>query len=75
MAHTYAILNVTADCFREIQQKLEAAGYQHAFVEDTDGQLLIDMHGVALKDEAGDEGPPPSYDLSLLTQVPTRSAV
>lgn len=59
MAHTYAILDVTADCFREIQHKLEAAGYQHAFHEDKHGHLVIDMHGIALRDEDGDEGPAP----------------
>jgi len=56
MTRTYAVLAVTAPTFREIQQKLEAAGYQHCFDED-DGQIVIDMHGIALKDEAGDEGP------------------
>jgi hypothetical protein len=73
MGHTYAILDVSAETFREIQLKLEAAGYQHAFTEDLDGQLVIDLHGVALRDEEGDEGPAP-YELSLLVQVPVRSA-
>ncbi len=57
MTHTYAILDVSADTFREIQMKLEAAGYQHAFKEDDTGALIIDLHGVALRDEDGDEGP------------------
>jgi len=41
MTHTYAILDVTAATFREIQHRLEAAGYQHAFKEDADGALII----------------------------------
>lgn len=57
MARTYAVLVVTSTTFREIQLKLEAAGYHHAFKEDSDGQLLIDLHGVAVRDEDGDEGP------------------
>jgi hypothetical protein len=57
MTHTYAILDVTAATFREIQHRLEAAGYQHAFKEDADGALIIDLHGVAIRDEDGDEGP------------------
>jgi chromosome condensin MukBEF complex kleisin-like MukF subunit len=57
VSHTYAILDVTSETFREIQNKLEAAGYQHAFKEDAQGQLLIDLHGVAIRDEEGDEGP------------------
>ena len=56
---TYAVLDVSAACFREIQTKLEAAGYQHAFTEDDDGQLVINLHGIAIRDEEGDESPSP----------------
>ena len=59
MSYTYAILDVTAGTFREIQTKLEAAGYQHAFHEDAAGQLVIDLHGVTIRDEEGDQGPAP----------------
>ena len=58
MTYTYAVLEVTAATFREIQDKLVAAGYQHTFKEDRNGQLVIDTHGVALRDEDGDAGPP-----------------
>lgn len=54
MSYTYAILDVSADTFREIQQKLEAAGYLHAFKQDADGTLIIDLHGVAIRDEDED---------------------
>ena len=49
--YTYAILDVSAETFREIQLKLEAAGYHHAFHEDAEGSLVIDLHGVAIRDE------------------------
>jgi hypothetical protein len=58
VTHTYAILDVTAATFREIQTKLEAAGYLHAFKEHDDGTLIIDLHGVALRDEDGDANTP-----------------
>lgn len=41
--YTYALLDVSAETFREIRQKLEAAGYAHALHGD-----LIDMRGIAL---------------------------
>ncbi len=43
--HTYALLEVSAAAFREVSEKLRAAGYDHAF--DADGNV-IDMHGIAL---------------------------
>jgi len=52
--HTYAILDVSAETFREIQMKLLAAGYQHTFQEDAAGELVIDLHGVAIRDEDAD---------------------
>jgi len=52
MTHTYAILEVSSAAYKEIKDKLEAAGYQHAFYDDRDGDgIIIDMHGIALKDE------------------------
>jgi hypothetical protein len=59
--HTYTILDVSAACFREIQLKLEAAGYLHVFHEDDDGSIVIDLHGLALRDEEGDEGGPAPF--------------
>lgn len=57
MTSTYVILDVSASTFREIQTKLEEAGYHHAFTEGDDGQLVIDLHGLALRDEEGDDTP------------------
>lgn len=56
MTHTYAILEVSSAVYKEIKDKLEAAGYQHAFHDDRDGDgTVIDMHGIALKDEGHNE--------------------
>ncbi len=48
MTHTYAILEISRAAYEEIAAKLEAAGYQHAFHEN-DGEAVIDMHGIAVK--------------------------
>ena len=49
--HTYALLPISRAAFAEIKAKLEAAGYQDQFHEDSRGEVLIDMYGIALKDE------------------------
>jgi hypothetical protein len=54
MSYTYAVLEVSPETYREIRKKLDDAGYAHAFHHDRtskDGQELIDMHGIALKEE------------------------
>jgi hypothetical protein len=45
--HTYAVLDISPEAYREIHEKLEAAGYQHAFHRQGD-RVVIDMHGIAL---------------------------
>jgi hypothetical protein len=42
--HTYAILEVSSSTYAEIETKLKAAEYDHAFHDD-----VIDMHGLALR--------------------------
>jgi hypothetical protein len=50
--HTYAILDVSHAAYTEVKEKLAAAGYEHAFHDDRDGDgVVIDMHGIALKDQ------------------------
>lgn len=44
---TYVVLQVSAAAYAEIREKLEAAGYDHAF-HDHDGRDVVDMHGIAL---------------------------
>jgi len=63
--HTYAVLEISPEAYREIRERLEAAGYQHAFHrhvhEVTRGGALegevsyeaIDMHGIALRADDG----------------------
>lgn len=46
--HTYAVLEISNAAYDEIRAKLEAAGYQHAFMDDGE----IDMHGIAVKAES-----------------------
>lgn len=50
MTYTYATLEVSHATYAEIKAKLEAAGYQDQFHEDAKDGVLIDMHGLALKD-------------------------
>lgn len=50
--YTYAILEVSHAIYLEIKDKLMAAGYSNQFHDDRDGDgVVIDMHGIALKDE------------------------
>lgn len=42
--HTYAELELSPAAYDEIAQKLRAAGYDHAFMEDG----AIDMHGIGV---------------------------
>lgn len=45
--HTYVELEVSPAAWREIREKLEAAGYQHTFVDER----TTDMHGIAVVPE------------------------
>lgn len=58
MTHTYAILDVSKECYAEVRRLLEAAGYEHAFQERPDGEV-IDMHGIALRAKVSDTDPAP----------------
>lgn len=47
--HTFARLEVSEAVFKEIWDKLKAAGYQEQLhTSKIDGEELIDMHGLAL---------------------------
>lgn len=43
--HTFVVLELSAQAYNEIAEKLRAAGYTHAFDEKAQ---LIDMHGIAV---------------------------
>lgn len=47
--HTFAVLDVTEQTMAEVEGKLRAAEYDHAFSVDNDCRMLIDMHGIALR--------------------------
>jgi hypothetical protein len=70
MSHTYALLDVSWETYKEIRNKLEAAGYQHAF--GTDGE--IDMHGIALTMEHPDGGPVSTAPTLATARAPAESA-
>ncbi len=62
MSHTFALLAVSKQTYDEIKAKLEAADYQHAFVDEA-----IDMHGIGLVVENTKEDPAQEqFDLSGL---------
>ena len=46
--HTYAMLEVSRAAYHEIADKLREAGYGHAFHEERDGGVVLDMQGIAL---------------------------
>jgi hypothetical protein len=50
--HTLAILNISAEAYEEIKNKLLVAGYDHVF----DGPT-IDMHGIGLEVISEDDCP------------------
>jgi hypothetical protein len=50
--YTYAVLEVSPEAYAEVRRLLEAAGYGHAFHEDSEHREVIDMHGIALAPRA-----------------------
>jgi hypothetical protein len=68
MARPLAILDVSAPCFLELQTRLEAVGCGHAITTGADGSVLLDLHGLALRDEDDARDHEPVCDrLTLLT--------
>lgn len=51
--HTYAILDISPAAYAEIREKLERAGYQHAFHKEGEDEV-IDMQGIAVRAEVPD---------------------
>jgi len=45
--HTYVLMDVPKEFFELVQKKMQDAGYDRALI-DEDGQLRIDMDGIAL---------------------------
>lgn len=53
--HTYAVLDVPRSVYGAVRALLAAAGYDHAFHQDGDAEV-IDMHGIALQSTGGQPG-------------------
>lgn len=51
MTYTYVVLKISPLAYEEIKSKLEAAGYQHAFHDEGEDGIVIDMHGIAVARE------------------------
>lgn len=45
--HTFVVIELSDQAFKEIFTKLKEAGYEHTFIEQ-DGKTVIDMHGIAV---------------------------
>ena len=54
MTYTYVLMDVSPDTYYEIHDKLSEAGYDHCFHSDN-GQVVLDLHGIALKKRTRDE--------------------
>ena len=52
-------MELSPAAFAEVKGKLEAAGYEHCFLQQGDEPLAITMHGIALV-EGSAEAPPNS---------------
>lgn len=58
--HTYVLLELSESAYEEIRKKMEEAGYQHAFIDNSDmpASPRISMQGIAVVPECkmiGDE--------------------
>lgn len=73
MTHTYAIMHVTPMAFAEIKRRLEKVDYTHAIHEQTDGTVLLDMHGIAL--EPLTESNPVGVEIGTLLSHRTKQGV
>ena len=46
--HTYAVMEVPEDVYRDIRRRFVEAGYDHVF-DGSGPEEIMDMHGVALR--------------------------
>ena len=46
--YTFALLELSPEAFEEIKSKLETAGYDTFHFLEEDGELRIDMRGIAV---------------------------
>lgn len=52
---TYAVMQVSKSTYDEIHAKLVEAGYEQALYKTHGGDIVLDMHGIALSTKDGDE--------------------
>lgn len=71
MTYTYAELEISRAAWDEIAQKLRAAGYDHAFVDEN----TIDMHGIGLTPAAAPPNMVTTLEGQLLFRYPPRASV
>lgn len=57
MTHTLAILQISPEAFRDIENRIRALGsdYDFMFIREMDGALRIDMTGIALEPSGADD--------------------
>lgn len=51
MTYTYVVLDISPEAYKEIADKLRTVDYDHVFTDDGEGREVIDMHGIALREE------------------------
>lgn len=51
MSYTYVIMDVSSATYAEISRKMREAGYAHAFNYERGNGAVIDMHGIAVRDD------------------------
>jgi hypothetical protein len=69
MTHTFAVLAVPGSVYAAVRALLTQAGYDHAFHEGTDGEV-IDLHGIALKAR---DGGATNADVTVSTLLSSRT--
>jgi len=50
--HTYVVMPLSEAAYREIRRKMEEAGYDHALDDSEEFGTVINMHGIAVAQEA-----------------------
>jgi hypothetical protein len=51
MTHTYAVLDISPAAYEEIKRRLESCSQPERLYKETDGTIVLDMNGIALRRE------------------------
>lgn len=68
--YTFAIMEVSKETYEEIKRKMIEAGYDHAFVDMSDGPI-IDMHGIGIQAKP-EQKPPQLTAADINTRSPRK---